>query len=101
MHIVVATPGRFLDHFQQGNTSLSRISFVVLDEADRMLDMGFQPQIQEVLMSLPLFVFLLSYSFPRASTIIMLYCILQFHFAFKLLCLFLFLLVFSVITLKF
>lgn len=46
--MVVATPGRFIDHLQQGNTSLSRISFVVLDEADRMLDMGFEPQIREV-----------------------------------------------------
>lgn len=46
--VVVATPGRFIDHLQQGNTSLSRISFVVLDEADRMLDMGFEPQIREV-----------------------------------------------------
>ena len=45
---MVATPGRFIDHLQQGNTSLSRISFVVLDEADRMLDMGFEPQIREV-----------------------------------------------------
>ncbi|KAL0390343.1 UNVERIFIED_CONTAM: DEAD-box ATP-dependent RNA helicase 52 [Sesamum calycinum] len=47
VHIVVATPGRFIDHLQQGNTSLSRISFVVLDEADRMLDMGFEPQLRE------------------------------------------------------
>ncbi|KAK4274935.1 hypothetical protein QN277_018092 [Acacia crassicarpa] len=51
--IVVATPGRFIDHLQQGNTSLSRISFVVLDEADRMLDMGFEPQIREVMRNLP------------------------------------------------
>ncbi|KAI9198161.1 hypothetical protein LWI28_011166 [Acer negundo] len=51
--IVVATPGRFLDHLQQGNTSLGRISFVVLDEADRMLDMGFEPQIREVMRNLP------------------------------------------------
>ncbi|XP_058075376.1 ATP-dependent RNA helicase DBP2-like isoform X2 [Magnolia sinica] len=53
VHIVVATPGRFIDHLQQGNTSLSRISFVVLDEADRMLDMGFEPQIREVMRNLP------------------------------------------------
>ncbi|KAH7564723.1 hypothetical protein JRO89_XS09G0014100 [Xanthoceras sorbifolium] len=53
VNIVVATPGRFLDHLQQGNTSLSRVSFVVLDEADRMLDMGFEPQIREVMRSLP------------------------------------------------
>ncbi|XP_050217412.1 ATP-dependent RNA helicase DBP2-like [Mercurialis annua] len=51
--IVVATPGRLIDHLQQGNTSLSRISFIVLDEADRMLDMGFEPQIREVLHNLP------------------------------------------------
>ncbi|KAE8039428.1 hypothetical protein FH972_011839 [Carpinus fangiana] len=51
--VVVATPGRFIDHLQQGNTSLSRISFVVLDEADRMLDMGFEPQIREVMRNLP------------------------------------------------
>lgn len=53
VEIVVATPGRFIDHLQQGNSSLSRISFVVLDEADRMLDMGFEPQIREVMRSLP------------------------------------------------
>ncbi|KAG9149415.1 hypothetical protein Leryth_003357, partial [Lithospermum erythrorhizon] len=51
--IVVATPGRFIDHLQQGNTSLSRVSFIVLDEADRMLDMGFEPQIREVMKNLP------------------------------------------------
>lgn len=51
MNIVVGTPGRFIDHLQQGNTSLSRISYVVLDEADRMLDMGFEPQIREVNLS--------------------------------------------------
>ncbi|KDP45713.1 hypothetical protein JCGZ_17320 [Jatropha curcas] len=51
--VIVATPGRFIDHLQQGNTCLSRISFIVLDEADRMLDMGFEPQIREVLHNLP------------------------------------------------
>ncbi|XP_057474919.1 DEAD-box ATP-dependent RNA helicase 20-like [Actinidia eriantha] len=53
VNIVVATPGRFIDHLQQRNTSLSRVSFVVLDEADRMLDMGFEPQIKEVMRNLP------------------------------------------------
>ncbi|KAB5530243.1 hypothetical protein DKX38_020324 [Salix brachista] len=51
--VIVATPGRLIDHLQQGNTSLSRISFIVLDEADRMLDMGFEPQIREVMRNLP------------------------------------------------
>ena len=53
VEIVVATPGRFLDHLQQGNSSLNRVSYVVLDEADRMLDMGFEPQIREILTNLP------------------------------------------------
>ncbi|XP_078436707.1 DEAD-box ATP-dependent RNA helicase 20-like [Wolffia australiana] len=53
VQIVVATPGRLIDHLQQGNTSLSRISFIVLDEADRMLDMGFEPQIREIMRNLP------------------------------------------------
>ncbi|KAB5524745.1 hypothetical protein DKX38_022494 [Salix brachista] len=45
--VIVATPRRFIDHLQQGNTSLSRISFIVLDEAGRMLDMGFEVLIRE------------------------------------------------------
>lgn len=53
VEIVVATPGRFIDHLQQGNTNLGRVSYVVLDEADRMLDMGFEPQIREVLQVSP------------------------------------------------
>ncbi|KAH8490605.1 hypothetical protein H0E87_022948 [Populus deltoides] len=51
--VIVATPGRLIDHLQQGNTSLLRISFIVLDEADRMLDMGFEPQIREIMRNLP------------------------------------------------
>ncbi|KAJ6411437.1 hypothetical protein OIU84_008082 [Salix udensis] len=46
--VIVAAPRRFTDHLQQGNTSLSRISFIVLDEAGRMLDMGFELLIREV-----------------------------------------------------
>lgn len=53
VEVVVATPGRFIDHLQQGNSSLTRVSYVVLDEADRMLDMGFEPQIREVMKNLP------------------------------------------------
>lgn len=53
VEIVIATPGRFLDHLQQNNTSLNRVSYVVLDEADRMLDMGFEPQIKDIMLSLP------------------------------------------------
>lgn len=51
--VIIATPGRLLDHMNQGTVNLSNITFLVLDEADRMLDMGFLPQIREVLKAVP------------------------------------------------
>jgi len=51
--IVIATPGRLLDHVRQGNINLSGVEFVVLDEADRMLDMGFIRDIKQILKQLP------------------------------------------------
>jgi len=51
--ILVATPGRLLDHHGQGNVSFSDVEFFVLDEADRMLDLGFIPDIKRVLALLP------------------------------------------------
>jgi ATP-dependent RNA helicase RhlE len=51
--ILVATPGRLLDHHQQGTLDLSKVEFFVLDEADRMLDMGFIHDIRRVLAVLP------------------------------------------------
>jgi ATP-dependent RNA helicase RhlE len=51
--ILVATPGRLLDHQQQRNVDLSRVEILVLDEADRMLDMGFLPDIKRILALLP------------------------------------------------
>lgn len=47
--IIVATPGRLMEHMVQGNVNLSNIEFVVLDEADRMLDMGFISDIESLL----------------------------------------------------
>ncbi|MDD2905528.1 MAG: DEAD/DEAH box helicase [Sulfurimonas sp.] len=51
--IVVATPGRLLDHLMQKTIDLSHVSFLILDEADRMLDMGFINDIKKVLAVLP------------------------------------------------
>ena len=51
--IVVATPGRLLDHHVRGNVDISRVEIFVLDEADRMLDMGFLPDIRRVIALLP------------------------------------------------
>jgi ATP-dependent RNA helicase RhlE len=47
--ILVATPGRLLDHMQQGTCRLDHVKFLVLDEADRMLDMGFLPDVRRIL----------------------------------------------------
>jgi len=51
--IIVATPGRFIDHMKNGRVDLSGVDYLILDEADRMLDMGFRPQIEEVLRGMP------------------------------------------------
>ena len=53
VEILVATPGRLLDHLQQKSVNLSRVEILVLDEADRMLDMGFLPDIKRILAVLP------------------------------------------------
>jgi ATP-dependent RNA helicase RhlE len=52
-HIIVATPGRLADHLKQGSLRLDRMSVAVLDEADRMLDMGFLPEIRRIMERLP------------------------------------------------
>ena len=49
VHIIVATPGRLIDHLKQGTIQLEDVKFVVLDEADRMLDMGFVDDIKFIL----------------------------------------------------
>jgi ATP-dependent RNA helicase RhlE len=52
-HVLVATPGRLLDLMNQGHISLSQLEAFVLDEADRMLDMGFLPDIKRIIKQLP------------------------------------------------
>ncbi len=53
VEIVIATPGRLLDHIQQKTVSLSQTQILVMDEADRMLDMGFLPDLQRIINLLP------------------------------------------------
>ena len=51
--IIVATPGRLIDHMEQRSVDLSAVKILTLDEADRMLDMGFQPALRRILPALP------------------------------------------------
>ena len=53
VHVAVGTPGRVLDHLIRGSLDLSKVAMVVLDEADRMLDMGFEEEMQKILKALP------------------------------------------------
>ena len=51
--IIIGTPGRTLDHIERGSLNLSKVKMVILDEADEMLDMGFRPDIQQILKDTP------------------------------------------------
>jgi ATP-dependent RNA helicase RhlE len=51
--VVIATPGRLLDHIERGSLDLSKVETLILDEADRMLDMGFWPDVRRVIARLP------------------------------------------------
>ena len=53
VEVLIATPGRLLDHIQLKNCNLGQVEYVVLDEADRMLDIGFLPDLQRILSFLP------------------------------------------------
>ena len=53
VEVLVATPGRLLDHIEAKNCVLNQVEYVVLDEADRMLDIGFLPDLQRILSYLP------------------------------------------------
>jgi len=53
-HIIIATPGRLIDHLEQKTVRLDKVGILVLDEADRMLDMGFAPQLKQIMKTVPL-----------------------------------------------
>lgn len=59
VEIVIATPGRLIDMLESHHTNLRRVTYLVLDEADRMLDMGFEPQIRKIVSQVSVF-----YHFP-------------------------------------
>lgn len=52
-HVIIATPGRLLDHLAQKTLKLDKVEVLVLDEADRMLDMGFWPQVKRIIAAAP------------------------------------------------
>ncbi len=52
-HVIIATPGRIIDHIENSGLKLNRVRVLVLDEADRMLDMGFAPQLKKILFAVP------------------------------------------------
>lgn len=68
VEIVIATPGRLIDMLESRITNLLRVTYLVLDEADRMLDMGFEPQIRKIVNQVSCFVFKQS-SIPYWSTV--------------------------------
>ena len=51
--VLIATPGRLLDHFERGNVLLNDVKILVIDEADRMLDMGFIPDVDKIVSKIP------------------------------------------------
>ena len=51
--MLIATPGRLLDHFERGKVLLQDVKILVIDEADRMLDMGFIPDVERIVSYLP------------------------------------------------
>jgi superfamily II DNA/RNA helicase len=58
VEIVIATPGRLIDFLESSKTNLKRCTYLVLDEADRMLDMGFEPQIRKIIEQIRVSIFL-------------------------------------------
>jgi ATP-dependent RNA helicase RhlE len=52
-HIIICTPGRLIDHLEQKTVRLDKVGILVLDEADRMLDMGFAPQLRRIMKTVP------------------------------------------------
>lgn len=61
VEIVIATPGRLIDMLEAQHSNLRRVTYLVLDEADRMLDMGFEPQIRKIISQVVILWFVIEY----------------------------------------
>jgi ATP-dependent RNA helicase DDX3X len=91
VEILVATPGRLMDLLERARVSLQHIRYLALDEADRMLDMGFEPQIRKIVEQMDMpprgerQTMLFSATFPKEIQVCyLLFCILQFYFIYIL-----------------
>lgn len=80
MEIIIATPGRLLDFLESGRTNLKRCTYLVLDEADRMLDMGFEPQIRKIIEQIRVRPSLLKYKYWSYDCCSLVYCYILFFF---------------------
>lgn len=71
VEIVIATPGRLIDFLERTTTNLRRTTYLVVDEADRMLDMGFEPQLRKIFEQIRVSVTPLIPQFNRVNEIIL------------------------------
>ena len=75
VEIVIATPGRLIDFLERGTTNLRRCTYLVLDEADRMLDMGFEPQIRKIVEQIRVSTFNRTHSYTYRASVVMNFCL--------------------------
>lgn len=84
VEIVIATPGRLIDMLESHHTNLRRVTYLVLDEADRMLDMGFEPQMRKIISQVYCFLkFVVLFIFPLHVSVVILVLYTSFLFYFR------------------
>lgn len=84
VEIVIATPGRLIDMLESHHTNLRRVTYLVLDEADRMLDMGFEPQMRKIISQVYCFLkFVVLFIFPLHVSVVLLVLYTSFLFYFR------------------
>lgn len=73
--MIIATPGRLMDFLESGKTNLKRCTYLVLDEADRMLDMGFEPQIRKIVSQIRVRIYFFVVVIPSFFFCFVLFCV--------------------------